>query len=161
MKYNIGDNIRHFRIKNRLSQAKLSEMLHISSQAVSRWEHNICYPDMDLLPEIAEILNISIQDLFLDHTDDIDRIVDKVTEHYYNKEKEQADKILHDALAVHPENIKLLYTKLFLLSTYPAKEKHKDTVEIALKILEISDLDGKIKNDVLILLGISCAEYNS
>lgn len=39
-------------------------MLGVSPQAVSRWEANGCYPDMDLIPAIANYFNVSIDELF-------------------------------------------------------------------------------------------------
>ena len=39
------------------------QMLNVSSQSVSRWELGICYPDMELLPMLAEIFEITVDKL--------------------------------------------------------------------------------------------------
>lgn len=39
-------------------------MLGVSPQAVSRWEANGGYPDMELIPAIANYFNVSIDELF-------------------------------------------------------------------------------------------------
>ena len=55
MKLQLSDNLRKFRRKLSLSQEQLADMLGVSSQAVSRWETAATYPDMELLPLLAQI----------------------------------------------------------------------------------------------------------
>lgn len=38
--------------------------MNVSIAAISRWENNVCYPDITLLPVIARILDTSIDALF-------------------------------------------------------------------------------------------------
>lgn len=63
MKLTIGENIKFFRKSKDITQEELSEMLGVSCQSVSRWETSVCYPDMELLPAIAEIFQISVDKL--------------------------------------------------------------------------------------------------
>lgn len=63
MKLNIGKNIKDFRKAKDITQEELSEMLGVSCQSVSRWESGTCYPDMELLPVLAEIFHISVDKL--------------------------------------------------------------------------------------------------
>lgn len=60
----INDNIRALRLKKRLSQEKLGEMLGVSGQAVSKWEQGITSPDIALLPILAESFGVTIDSLF-------------------------------------------------------------------------------------------------
>ena len=62
--FNIGKNISHYRKTNNLTQVELANKLNISMQAVSKWEQGITFPDISLLPAIADIFNISIDELF-------------------------------------------------------------------------------------------------
>ena len=45
------------------TQQFLADKLHVSFQAVSKWENGLAYPEIDLLPEIAAILEISVDAL--------------------------------------------------------------------------------------------------
>lgn len=63
MKLSIGKNIKIFRKLKDITQEQLSEMLGVSCQSVSRWESDICYPDMELLPALAEIFDITVDKL--------------------------------------------------------------------------------------------------
>lgn len=46
------------------TQKELSELIGVSSQAVSKWEQKISCPDIMLLPKIAEVFGITIDELF-------------------------------------------------------------------------------------------------
>ncbi|MBR4972279.1 MAG: helix-turn-helix transcriptional regulator [Oscillospiraceae bacterium] len=63
MKLTIGENIRHFRKKNDLTQEMLAARLGVTYQSISRWENGTTYPDLELIPAIAEILAITVDDL--------------------------------------------------------------------------------------------------
>lgn len=60
----IGNRIAYFRKKNELTQEILANKLGVSNQAVSKWEADQCCPDIQLLPLIADIFNVSIDSLF-------------------------------------------------------------------------------------------------
>ncbi|MBR3817571.1 MAG: helix-turn-helix transcriptional regulator [Clostridia bacterium] len=61
---NIGERIAYYRRLNAMTQEELAKRLNISTQAVSKWEQKITSPDIMLLPELASIFNISIDELF-------------------------------------------------------------------------------------------------
>ncbi len=63
MKLNIGENIRKHRREANLTQEQLAEKLGVSFQAISRWENETTYPDMELLPAIAKFFGISVDQL--------------------------------------------------------------------------------------------------
>lgn len=59
-----GKNLREYRQKAGLTQEKLAETLHVSMQAVSRWETTDALPDAALLPDLADALGVCMDDLF-------------------------------------------------------------------------------------------------
>lgn len=63
MKLAIGQNIRDFRKKNNLTQETLADRLGVSYQSISRWENDTTYPDLELIPAIAEILAVTVDEL--------------------------------------------------------------------------------------------------
>jgi transcriptional regulator with XRE-family HTH domain len=60
----IGSKVKQLRNKASLTQEQLAQELGISSQSVSKWETGASMPDITLLPRIAEIFGISIDELF-------------------------------------------------------------------------------------------------
>ncbi len=63
-KSNIGERIAYYRRLNAMTQEELAQKVNVSTQAVSKWERKITSPDIMLLPELASIFNISIDELF-------------------------------------------------------------------------------------------------
>ena len=61
----IGEYIQTKRKAKGLTQAQLSEMLGITSKAVSKWETGVAIPDIALFPELTKILNITIDELLV------------------------------------------------------------------------------------------------
>ncbi|MBE6657635.1 MAG: helix-turn-helix domain-containing protein [Ruminococcaceae bacterium] len=64
MQLDLGQKIRELRRRNGRTQEALAEALGVTSQAVSRWEANGGYPDMEMIPSIANYFGISIDELF-------------------------------------------------------------------------------------------------
>ena len=62
-KIRIGECILNYRKEHRLTQGELGDLLGVSTQAVSKWEREICYPDIFLLADISNLLGVSIDDL--------------------------------------------------------------------------------------------------
>ena len=60
----LGNKIRQLRNKCSLTQEQLGERLGLSAQAVSKWENAAAMPDITLLPLLAEIFGVSIDELF-------------------------------------------------------------------------------------------------
>lgn len=63
MKELVGKNIARYRKKRHLTQQELANALHISYQAVSKWENGQSMPDVSILPKLAAVLNTSIDSL--------------------------------------------------------------------------------------------------
>ena len=63
MKLNIAQNLRKYRKERGLTQEQLAKELAISAQSVSKWECGDGYPDIELLPNIANHLKISVDAL--------------------------------------------------------------------------------------------------
>lgn len=63
MKLSLGENIRRLRREKDMTQEQLAGALAVSFQAVSRWENGTTYPDIELLPAIAELFSVSADEL--------------------------------------------------------------------------------------------------
>lgn len=63
MKLNLGENIRTNRRRLGMTQEQLAERLGTTFQSVSRWENGTTYPDMELLPDMARLFSVTVDDL--------------------------------------------------------------------------------------------------
>ena len=59
----VGSNIHKLRKERGLSQKQLAEKLNVIDKTISRWECGYGLPDVNLLPEIAIIFGVSIEEL--------------------------------------------------------------------------------------------------
>lgn len=59
----VGKNLKNIRKKNNLTQDELAEKLSVTRQAVSNWENGKTEPDIETLTKIAQIFDISIDEL--------------------------------------------------------------------------------------------------
>ena len=63
MEMTIGKRIAALRREKNLKQDDLAQMLEVSPQAVSKWENDQTCPDISLLPKLAKILGLSVDEL--------------------------------------------------------------------------------------------------
>lgn len=59
----LGERIKYHRKRLGLTQEELARRMGVSAQAVSKWENNLSCPDISVLPELAEIFDISLDEL--------------------------------------------------------------------------------------------------
>ena len=60
----ICDRIRHYREKLGMEQKALAAMVGVTANAVSNWERGRARPDVNLLPDICEALQITLYQLY-------------------------------------------------------------------------------------------------
>lgn len=53
-----GALIRRLRLGKDMTQSALAEILGVSVQAVSKWEHGLGYPDVSLINDLSSILGV-------------------------------------------------------------------------------------------------------
>lgn len=59
----LGRRIARLRLAKTATQERLAKELNVSPQAVSKWENDINYPDISLLPDLARFLGVSVDEL--------------------------------------------------------------------------------------------------
>ena len=92
----IGKFIQEKRKEKKLTQSELAEKLNITDRAISKWENGVCLPDAGTMPELCEILSISINDLFSGEKVDMKDNEKKLEENLLEmaKMKEEKDRLL-------------------------------------------------------------------
>ena len=63
MTVKIGAVIKSLRREQKVTQDELATALGVTPQAISRWESENGYPDIELLPLIANYFSVSIDEL--------------------------------------------------------------------------------------------------
>ena len=59
----IGKTISFYRKQLGLTQNELAEKMNVTGKVVSKWERDLSCPDINTISKLAEVLNISVEDL--------------------------------------------------------------------------------------------------
>lgn len=76
----IGEKLKEERERQGLSQKDVADRLHIARQAVSRWETDQSYPDLENLMALGRLYHVSIDELLGMEKEEISESVQKKTE---------------------------------------------------------------------------------
>jgi transcriptional regulator with XRE-family HTH domain len=76
-KISIGNKIRNFRIRNQLTQQQLASLIGVSNKAISKWENDEGYPDIQNLKRIAEVFNTTVDFLIIDQKQDKQKVFNR------------------------------------------------------------------------------------
>lgn len=160
----LGENIAALRKNRGFTQEELAKRLGVSPQAVSKWENGTACPDIALLPEIADIFSVTVDDLMRAPaerliSDESNKEKDKSTadksESDFNDDKQwgaEAKKVNISVIQQNgrPVNVKLPFklvkTGLKIGSVYGLPKNLYNAVAEAIsseKIGEILSLDGE------------------
>ena len=85
-KQTLGMMISSLRKEKGMTQLELAEKMGVTDKAVSKWERDLSYPDINSIPKLAEVFEISVDELMQVKTETrenmsknkIDEIVDTV-----------------------------------------------------------------------------------
>lgn len=63
MKKTLGTMIAELRKQHGMTQLELAEKMGVTDKAVSKWERDLSCPDINSLPNLAQVLGVSVEDL--------------------------------------------------------------------------------------------------
>lgn len=72
----IGEQIKKYRVQKNYTQEKLGKLIGVTTQAVSKWERGGT-PDAEVLPQLADALEVSIDALFGREDEDMKKTITK------------------------------------------------------------------------------------
>ena len=141
----LSENLRKYRILKNLTQEDVAAFLGITPQSVSKWERGESYPDITLLPALANVFETSIDLLVGMDTIRAEgtqyNIHNKAVTYQRNGDYDSAEKTYRDALLIYPNKPGMI---LGLASTLALKDKTSEAIELIEKGLPLS-VDEKQK----------------
>ena len=113
MNVKIGKRIKALRNRASITQERLAEAIGVTGQAISKWENEIGYPDIEYIVPLANFFNVTIDELFehdsQENESKIAEYCEQFDEMYRNWEDVHARiDMMRQALAEFPANEKLL-----------------------------------------------------
>ena len=140
MKLQFGENFKRLRKEKEVTQEKLSEVLGVSCQSVSRWESGVCYPDVELLPTIANYFGVTVDRLLsndsLSKEADKKLFYDKLVELEYGSE--DVLKLIKSYCDKYPEDQQYKWHFVYMAAYFilNSKENHSDVYGLLKKYVE-------------------------
>lgn len=135
----IGENLKSLRKNTNLTQDEVAEMLGVSPQSVSKWERGDTYPDITLLPSIANIFKTSVDALI-----GMDRICDAEARNAIFKKEHAllqqgdhraASEVLEEALKTFPNDESFMSELALALSFESDTDKLERAITLCQRVL--------------------------
>lgn len=136
----LSENLKKYRIMNNLTQEDVAEYLGVTPQSVSKWERSECYPDITLLPALANIFETSIDSLIgmdsLKSEETRYNIHKKATEYQHNGDYVSAEREYREALRIYPKDSGML---LGLAGVLALKGESEESIALIERGLPLSE----------------------
>ena len=137
MQLDLGQKIRELRRRDGRTQEALADAIGVTSQAVSRWEANGGYPDMEMIPAIANYFGVTIDTILLNDSRSKEKDLKEFEEKYYTlswKIPEQIE-FTREYCRKYPDNnhcsyLLMLAIRNHLLENKNNTEKYKNAIQI-------------------------------
>ena len=136
----LAENLKKYRIKKNLTQEELADLLGLTPQSISKWERAESYPDITLLPALANIFETSIDLLIGMDTIRAEQtrynIHSKATDLQRAGDYAGAEKVYRDALLIYPNKPGML---LGLAGVLALQGKAEDAIAYIERGLPLSE----------------------
>ncbi|MBE5786285.1 MAG: helix-turn-helix domain-containing protein [Clostridiales bacterium] len=104
----LSENLKKYRMMKNYTQEEVASLLGLTPQSVSKWERGECYPDITLLPALANILDTSIDLLIgmdaIRAQEKRQNIHKMASVFQHDGEYSAAEKVYRDALLLYPND---------------------------------------------------------
>lgn len=152
MKLEIGKSIKKLRKDKGISQEQFSDILGVSCQSVSRWENDVCYPDIELIPVIASYFGVTVDELICARSiSDKNKINKLLSEHknlVSNGKIKESIKLAKSGASEYPANLDIAVCLMYSLFIYchntalasdKLQEYDEEIILLANRIIKNSD----------------------
>ena len=139
MKMKLAENVRAFRKERSLTQEQLSEALGVTAGAVYKWEAGLSVPDIELIIQLADFFDTSVDVLLGYEMKDnrLDATVKRLQEYRRQKDRmglTEAEK----ALKKYPHSFRIVNECATIYRAFGLESGDKDMLRRALALLEQS-----------------------
>ena len=135
----IAENLKHLRKQKDLTQEEVAEILNVSPQTVSKWERGETYPDITMLPALANFYQTTVDLLIgMDKINDAQAeaaLFNKSHELFDRDEYEQVVALMRNALKSFPNHDGIASELAIALAMIGGAENLQEATAICERIL--------------------------
>ena len=167
MELMIGDKLKKLRRNRDLTQEEVAAHIGISYQAISKWERGDGYPDITMLPTLANYFGVSVDELIgmdeISSAQKLDDINRKWQENRLKGAHKENVELMRSALKTYPNHALLLMQLSCSLEKLDGTEKEKkeylkESIMLHEQILKYCD-DSEIRGAALCNLSDAYYRY--
>lgn len=129
----LAENLKKHRMAKALTQEEVANCLNITPQSVSKWERGETYPDITFLPALANLLDISTDQLIgmdaIRASDAKWRVHSEATRHMQGGAPTEAEAVYREALRTYPNDAGMLLGLAAALALKGEAEEPIDLIE--------------------------------
>lgn len=141
----ISENLKYLRKEKNLTQEEVAEMIGVSAQSVSKWERGDTFPDITLLPALANFYKTSVDAIIgMDKINDIQTKATVFTEgHKYISKGDinSAIEVYSEALKIFPNDKGIMSDLAMSLALDGDREKLSQAIALCERVLSDSQGD--------------------
>jgi transcriptional regulator with XRE-family HTH domain len=147
MKLNLAENLKKLRKGRGITQEELANFIGVSFQAISKWERDEGYPDITLLPSIANFFNVTLDELLgmneIQNQEKRESILREANKFISEGMLADCVSVLRDGLRIFPNDYHIMYNLALYLDGYgkTSEERRKnrnESITLCERILEFS-----------------------
>ena len=161
MNLNFAENFKKLRKDKAITQEKLAEVLGVTSQSISRWELNICYPDLELLPIIANYFGVTIDSLLSNDQGSKERDFENFKCKIVEMFDDTTDKInfINEYCRKYPENNYYSFQLIDAIKEHLCIHRDKTDKFMPLMLKHVQSLlETQYRNTAIMLMASVCPE---
>lgn len=135
----VAENLKALRKKKEWTQEEMAEAIGVSSQSVSKWERGDTYPDITLLPALANLYKVSIDAIIgMDKINDMEArtaVFKSGHEHLRQGDGKAAAAVFAEALKTYPSDESIMSELALVLSLEGEPEKLQQAASLCERVL--------------------------
>lgn len=139
MEIMISKNIKKYRKENSLTQEQLAEVFGVTAQTISRWENGTAFPDITMLPVLANLFEMSTDTLLgvdiLRKNEEIKAALEYNSTLHHEGKHAESEAFIREKLKLYPDNADLTYQLAYALSHYIDDDKLVNEVDNEIEAL--------------------------
>jgi len=145
----IAENLKALRKSKEWTQEEVAEIVGVSPQSVSKWERGDSYPDITLLPSLANLYKVSVDAIIgMDKINEAEartKLFQSGHGHLRQGNGKAAAKVFTDALKTFPNDESIMTELALVLSLECDPEKLKQAASLCERVLSGSP-DEKVRH---------------
>lgn len=133
MKLSLSENIARLRRERSMTQEQLAEALGVSFAAVSKWERGAATPELNLIAEMADLFEVSVDALigYRFRNNDRQTVIARLKGYLHNRDGDDVCVVIEKSLKRYPNCFEIVYTSARIYRVWGACAEQKTNTRSA------------------------------